>query len=202
MVKKLKSQKNIFDTIKSSIFLLFIGLFASLSVFTSCENVLNDSLVISNENIGSGNIQNRNFRIRMNDNYSVAVSAQLYSGNLTNIEYDVVEQNPDDKYAVLDFSIEEHVPSHLLIINKDYSNEEDEIVSARTGIVPEYTFSCDCKSLDTDTVGDCIERKYLIEYYCDGNWCQACSLKVHFITGGNNNSIENNSVIVLPNANF
>lgn len=142
------------------------------------------------------------YRIRMNDNYSVSVSAEFYLNKLINIQYDVVKQNPEDNYAILNFSNDESEPSQVLIINKNYRSNHDEIISALNVGGTVVGYDCSCKSKDVDGISDCQVRRYYNEVYCDGNWCQYCSLKINFKTGGDHNFIENISIIIFPTSNL
>lgn len=142
----------------------------------------------------------------MNDDYSLLVTTEFELNELINIEYEVVEQVPDDKYAILDFSTEDSKFSKGLIINKNYFNTTDDIISA---IMPDnsgYVYSCVCNSSTSDNVeiNDCQYRTYFTYWiYCDGILCNTCSLAVKFLLPDGSGSIKlhNTSVILLPELN-
>ncbi len=96
-----------------------IMVFFILSLVTSsCDKTLVDSGISDDKKIeNSGQFQN--YRIRMNDKYSVSVTAEFYSDKLINIKYDVVKQSPRDNYAILNFTNDESERSQVLVINNN-----------------------------------------------------------------------------------
>ncbi len=80
------------------------------------------------------------------------------------------------------------------ILSIYYDDEPSIEVSYRPG--SDYTWDCQCNDVSAQT-NDCIKRTYGgNQHYCDGNFCEACSVRVYLNQSADNQIITSRSIII------
>lgn len=139
-------------------------------------------------------------RLRANDDYAIIVSQCYESGQLTDVNYQIDESLPDDKYGILDLSS----GMSSLLVRVDVVNRTISGIESTSAISGSFSninagnidYFCECNDKNP-IVNDCVKRSNSNLKYCDGNFCIACSVVVDI--GGGAIITPLSSVVILPN---
>ncbi len=174
-------------------FIKFYFLFFGFILFFSC-NKENEaySLSVKSENNNRSRAQLLSHRIKVNDRKSAVISYTFEDGKYKIEGMNFVESLTSDKYGVLQFGMENEGTVKIGILSEGENDLID--ILFRYGDQPQY--GCECNSLQY-LADDCVKRTYGgTAHYCDGNFCDACSLIMSFKLANENVVLKNKSVII------
>src|SRR5687767_7373562 len=159
-----------------------------LIVLASCFSCAKDNI----ENVRADNIGplitarttcdvTESTRLRVNEDYTIIVTHCYVNGTLTDVDYEIDNSEPGDKFGMLDLSGLNSTVRVELLNNAINSLSSTPIISNSYSSVSagDTEYSCECNNSQA-TSNDCIKRAYTTLKYCDSvnGGCDACSVVV------------------------